>query len=33
MEKYVDLKDGMGGRRIENLMGRQKWKKSFQYEV
>ncbi|KAI9778013.1 MAG: hypothetical protein M1839_008418 [Geoglossum umbratile] len=33
MEKYVDLGDGNGGRRIENLMGRQKWKKSFQYEV
>ncbi|KAH0541802.1 hypothetical protein FGG08_003757 [Glutinoglossum americanum] len=33
MDKYVDLGDGKGGRRIENLMGRQKWKKSFQYEV
>lgn len=33
MEKFVDLGDGKGGRRIENLMGRQKWKKSFQYEV
>ena len=33
MEKHVDLGDGKGGRRIENLMGRQKWKKSFQYEV
>ena len=33
MEKMVDLGDGKGGRRIENLMGRQKWKKSFQYEV
>ncbi|KAI9763403.1 MAG: hypothetical protein M1840_000534 [Geoglossum simile] len=33
MEKYIDLGDGNGGRRIENLMGRQKWKKSFQYEV
>lgn len=33
MEKYIDLGDGKGGRRIENLMGRQKWKKSFQYEV
>lgn len=33
MEKFVDLKDGKGGRRIENLMGRQKYKKSFQYEV
>jgi len=33
MDKFVDLKDGKGGRRIENLMGRQKYKKSFQYEV
>ena len=33
MEKYVDLGDGIGARQIENVMGRQKWKKSFQYEV
>lgn len=33
MEKTVDLGDGKGPRQIENLMGRQKWKKSFQYEV
>jgi elongation factor 3 len=33
MNKMVDLGDGKGGRRIENLMGRQKYKKSFQYEV
>jgi elongation factor 3 len=33
MDKMVDLKDGMGGRRIESIMGRQKWKKSFQYEI
>ena len=33
MEKFVDLGDGKGGRRLENLMGRQKYKKSFQYEV
>ena len=33
MDKMVDLGDGRGGRRIENLMGRQKYKKSFQYEV
>ncbi|PQE05729.1 elongation factor 3 protein [Rutstroemia sp. NJR-2017a BVV2] len=33
MEKLVDLGDGSGGRRIEAIMGRQKWKKSFQYEV
>ncbi|KAI9808372.1 MAG: hypothetical protein M1826_004187 [Phylliscum demangeonii] len=33
MDKFVDLGDGKGGRRLENLMGRQKYKKSFQYEV
>lgn len=33
MAKYVDLGEGMGKRQVENLMGRQKWKKSFQYEV
>jgi elongation factor 3 len=33
MDKFVDLGDGKGQRRVENLMGRQKWKKSFQYEV
>lgn len=33
MEKFVDLGDGKGNRRIESLIGRQKWKKSFQYEV
>ncbi|KAI9891286.1 MAG: hypothetical protein M1814_002976 [Vezdaea aestivalis] len=33
MDKWVDLKDGKGPRRVENLMGRQKYKKSFQYEV
>ena len=33
MEKHIDLGDGKGPRRIENLMGRQKYKKSFQYEV
>ncbi|KAM3075028.1 [NU+] prion formation protein 1 [Clarireedia jacksonii] len=33
MEKLVDLGDGSGGRRIEAIMGRQKYKKSFQYEV
>ncbi|MCJ1375126.1 hypothetical protein MMC20_006360 [Loxospora ochrophaea] len=33
MEKFVNLGDGKGERRIENLMGRQKYKKSFQYEV
>lgn len=33
LQKPVDLGDGRGPRRIEALMGRQKWKKSFQYEV
>jgi elongation factor 3 len=33
MEKMVDLGDGLGGKRVEAIMGRQKWKKSFQYEV
>lgn len=33
MEKLVDLGDGSGGKRIEAIMGRQKWKKSFQYEI
>ena len=33
MDKFIDLGDGKGERRIEQLMGRQKYKKSFQYEV
>lgn len=33
MEKMIDLKDGMGAKRIEAIMGRQKWKKTFQYEI
>lgn len=33
LEKPVDLGDGRGPRRIEALIGRQKWKKGFQYEV
>jgi elongation factor 3 len=33
MEVPIDLGDGMGDRRIEALIGRQKYKKSFQYEV
>ena len=32
MNKIIEL-PGMTGRRLENLMGRQKYKKSFQYEV
>ncbi|KFZ19330.1 hypothetical protein V502_03704 [Pseudogymnoascus sp. VKM F-4520 (FW-2644)] len=33
MKVEIDLGDGRGGRMIESIMGRQKWKKSFQYEV
>lgn len=33
MDKWVDLKDGNSGRQIEALVGRQKYKKTFQYEV
>lgn len=33
METPIDLGDGKGGRRIEALIGRQKYKKTFQYEV
>lgn len=33
MEKRIDLKDGKGDRKLEAIVGRQKWKKSFQYEV
>lgn len=33
MDKLVDLGDGKGGRKVEALLGRQKYKKSFQYEV
>ena len=33
MDKWIDLGDGKGGRQVENLIGRQKFKKTFQYEV
>ncbi|KAK2626481.1 hypothetical protein QTJ16_003656 [Diplocarpon rosae] len=33
MEVKIDLGDGRGPRQIEAIMGRQKWKKSFQYEI
>ncbi|KAI1472465.1 prion formation protein [Daldinia caldariorum] len=33
MEKKIDLGDGKGERQIEALVGRQKYKKTFQYEV
>ncbi|CCU75268.1 mRNA-nucleus export ATPase (Elf1)/ABC Transporter [Blumeria hordei DH14] len=32
MNKWIDL-DGKGGKRIEAIMGRQKYKKTFQYEI
>ena len=33
MEKEMDVDDGRGARQIEAIVGRQKLKKSFQYEV
>ncbi|KAH8908151.1 hypothetical protein BR93DRAFT_927188 [Coniochaeta sp. PMI_546] len=33
MDKFVDIGDGKGARQVEALVGRQKWKKTFQYEV
>jgi elongation factor 3 len=33
MDKVIELGEGMGGRQIESLVGRQKYKKTFQYEV
>ncbi|KAK2786209.1 hypothetical protein FQN52_007958 [Onygenales sp. PD_12] len=33
MEKMIDIGDGRGPRKIEALIGRQKLKKTFQYEV
>ncbi|KAI1392013.1 prion formation protein [Hypoxylon trugodes] len=33
MDKQIDLGDGKGMRQVEALVGRQKWKKTFQYEV
>ncbi len=33
MDKFVELGEGMGKRQIEALVGRQKYKKTFQYEV
>ncbi len=33
MDKFVDMGDGKGQRQIEALVGRQKYKKTFQYEV
>ncbi|KPI39646.1 [NU+] prion formation protein 1 [Cyphellophora attinorum] len=33
MDKWLDLGDGKGERQVESLIGRQKYKKTFQYEV
>jgi len=33
MEVTIDIGDGKGPRKIETLIGRQKYKKSFQYEI
>ncbi|KAK1758046.1 [NU+] prion formation protein 1 [Echria macrotheca] len=33
MDKYIDVGDGKGKRQVEALVGRQKYKKTFQYEV
>ncbi|KAL0937126.1 ABC transporter [Colletotrichum truncatum] len=33
MDKLIDLNDGKAPRQIESLVGRQKYKKTFQYEV
>jgi elongation factor 3 len=33
MDKRVDLGDGNGPRQIEALVGRAKYKKTFQYEM
>ncbi|KAH7316590.1 P-loop containing nucleoside triphosphate hydrolase protein [Stachybotrys elegans] len=33
MDKWIDLKDGKSPRQVEALVGRQKFKKTFQYEV
>lgn len=33
MEKFIQIGDGKGARQIEALIGRQKYKKSYQYEV
>ncbi|POR34232.1 [NU+] prion formation protein 1 [Tolypocladium paradoxum] len=33
MDKWIDLKDGKFAKQVESLVGRQKYKKTFQYEV
>ncbi|KAL2022965.1 hypothetical protein VTK56DRAFT_4180 [Thermocarpiscus australiensis] len=33
MDKFIDVGDGKGKRQIEALVGRQKYKKTFQYEI
>ncbi|KAK3331371.1 P-loop containing nucleoside triphosphate hydrolase protein [Apodospora peruviana] len=33
MDKFIDINDGKGARQVEALVGRQKYKKTFQYEI
>ncbi|KAK2592146.1 [NU+] prion formation protein 1 [Conoideocrella luteorostrata] len=33
MDKWIDMKDGKSAKQVESLVGRQKYKKTFQYEV
>ncbi|KZZ97679.1 elongation factor 3 [Moelleriella libera RCEF 2490] len=33
MDKWIDLKDGKSARQVETLVGRSKYKKTFQYEI
>ncbi|KAF7559603.1 hypothetical protein G7046_g4536 [Stylonectria norvegica] len=33
MDKWIDLKDGGSAKQVESIVGRQKYKKTFQYEV
>jgi elongation factor 3 len=33
MDKFIDMNDGRGNRQIETLVGRQKYKNTFQYEM
>ncbi|GAB7342042.1 hypothetical protein MBLNU457_g0328t2 [Dothideomycetes sp. NU457] len=33
MDKWIDMPDGSGARQVEAIIGRQKYKKTFQYEI
>ncbi|KAK0612452.1 P-loop containing nucleoside triphosphate hydrolase protein [Bombardia bombarda] len=33
MDKFIDINDGRGARQVETLVGRQKYKKTYQYEI